>query len=188
PVREAFMLLEAEGLVVRKPRRGVFVTIISEKDVAEVYGLKSILYQLGVEMAIKKFSPTEIDQLKKLTEEMWTCVKKEPPDIIAYQEIHRAFHRLILEVAGSTRLTQFISILNQQIRRFSYKSLQNRDHLHSSIRYHEKIVKAIEDKKVGLAKRFTRDHVLAGMEVLLTYLTEDQEDEGSLPKIIGSKS
>ena len=34
PIREAFKTLEANGLVVRKPRRGVFVAEFSAKDVS----------------------------------------------------------------------------------------------------------------------------------------------------------
>ena len=46
PIREAFKSLEAEGLVVRRPRRGVFVTEMTLKDVWEVYTLKAYLYAM----------------------------------------------------------------------------------------------------------------------------------------------
>ena len=49
PVREAFKMLEAEGLVVRKPRRGVYVTEMTGKDVWEAYTLKAALYELALE-------------------------------------------------------------------------------------------------------------------------------------------
>ncbi len=42
PVREAFKILEAEGLIRRNPRRGVFVTEITSKDVWEIYTLKMV--------------------------------------------------------------------------------------------------------------------------------------------------
>jgi len=39
PVREAFSRLEAEGLVIKKPRKGVFVTEPTMEDVREIYRL-----------------------------------------------------------------------------------------------------------------------------------------------------
>ena len=40
-VREAFKILESEGMIFSKPRRGEFVSLLSEKDVWEVYTLKA---------------------------------------------------------------------------------------------------------------------------------------------------
>ena len=43
PVREAFRILETEGLVECYVGRGSFVTQISEKDIKEIYSLREIL-------------------------------------------------------------------------------------------------------------------------------------------------
>jgi len=65
PIREAFKALEIEGLVIRKPRRGVFVTLMTEKDVWEVYTLKAYLYEMATELAIDLITDTEIEELEK---------------------------------------------------------------------------------------------------------------------------
>ncbi|MBW1660458.1 MAG: GntR family transcriptional regulator, partial [Deltaproteobacteria bacterium] len=52
PVREALKALEATGLVIRKPRRGVFVPEMTEKDIWEIYTLKSTLYEMAIDLAI----------------------------------------------------------------------------------------------------------------------------------------
>ena len=43
PVREAFKLLRAEGLVEEEPRRGTFVVTLSSVDVREIYDLRAAL-------------------------------------------------------------------------------------------------------------------------------------------------
>ena len=43
PLREALKVLAAEGLVTMKVRRGAYVTEVSEKDLADVYHLLSLL-------------------------------------------------------------------------------------------------------------------------------------------------
>jgi GntR family transcriptional regulator of gluconate operon len=43
PVREAFKLLRAEGLLKEEPRRGTFVVSMSADDVRDIYGLRAAL-------------------------------------------------------------------------------------------------------------------------------------------------
>jgi hypothetical protein len=40
PLREAFRTLETEGLIVTRPRRGSFVTTLTDKDVYELLTLR----------------------------------------------------------------------------------------------------------------------------------------------------
>src|ERR1700677_2823479 len=43
PVREALKILEAEGQVVYRPRRGYFVTRLDLKELAEAYRIRELL-------------------------------------------------------------------------------------------------------------------------------------------------
>src|SRR5206468_10061782 len=43
PVREAFKLLRAEGLLEEEPRRGTFVVSLTADDVREIYGLRAAI-------------------------------------------------------------------------------------------------------------------------------------------------
>lgn len=167
PIREAFKSLEAEGLVVRKPRRGVFVTEMTEKDVWEVYTLKATLYEMATALAIKSVTPHEIKKLNRLVQKMEAIVKKEPADLFHFQDIHRDFHIAIMDMAGNKRLKQFASSLHKQIRRFSFQTLQDKKHLHSSVQYHKKIVKAMADNDTKMACSLTKEHVLVALRLLL---------------------
>ena len=53
PVREAFKALESEGLVIKKPRKGVFVVQMSKADVIEVYMLKATLYSMATQLELE---------------------------------------------------------------------------------------------------------------------------------------
>ena len=67
PVREAFKFLEAEGLVIRKPRRGVFVSEMTAKDVWEAYTLKATLYEMATQLALDNISDLQIAELRRHT-------------------------------------------------------------------------------------------------------------------------
>jgi len=166
PIREAFKSLEAEGLVVRRPRRGVFVTEMTLKDVWEVYTLKAYLYAMATDLAFDRFGEADIVHLGDLIGEMEGCVAQEPPDLLRYQKLHHAFHHIILEVADNERLTQFASTLHLQIQRFSYQTLQDMAHLQASIAYHREILTAIAGRDRSAACRLMKVHVLEALEVI----------------------
>ncbi len=173
PVREAFKALEVEGLVVRKPRRGVFVTEMSGKDVWEAYTLKASLYELSAELAVDRILPQSIQALERIVEEMEDTIQPQPVDLLRYQQLHERFHRIIMEAAGNRRLKKFSESLHNQVSRFSYRSLQNQAHLAASVDYHRRIVAALARRDRQEACRLMKKHVLEALDVLVEMLDLD---------------
>jgi len=170
PVREAFKALEVEGLVVRKPRRGVFVAEMAAKDLWEAYTLKASLYALSAELAVRKISPQDIKALKRIVEEMQTTICAEPVDLLRYQQLHRRFHGIIMEAAGNERLKKFSENLQNQVGRFSYLLFKDQVYLTASADYHRRIVAALESMDRLLACRLMKKHMLEALEVLMKIL------------------
>jgi len=175
PIREAFKLLEAEGLVVRKPRRGVFVTEMTGKDLWEVYTLKAALYELAIELALNFITNDQIRELEMIVSKMGNCVHSEPFDLLRYQEFHQKFHDQIMLISGNDRLKKFSNNIHLQVCRFSYKSLQNSAHLYSSLDYHRRIVNALKEKDKPLACKLMKDHVLEALDLLLDIYDRNKE-------------
>ncbi|MBW2432264.1 MAG: GntR family transcriptional regulator [Deltaproteobacteria bacterium] len=167
PVREAFKFLEAEGLVMRKPRRGVFVSEMTAKDVWEAYTLKATLYEMATELALDNISDPQIAELESFVEKMEECAFAAPVNLLGYQEHHQEFHNRILLISGNERLKKISASIHLQVCRFSYKSLQDEAHLNASIRYHRRILDALKKKNKSLACKLMKDHVLEALDVLL---------------------
>lgn len=175
PVREALKALEATGLVTRKPRRGVFVPEMTEKDIWEIYTLKATLYEMAIDLAIPAFTKKEVARLESLVAKMEACVKNEPFNVLQYQKLHRTFHNLIMDVAGNSRLKTFAENLHNQVSMISYKTLQEREHYLSSLYYHREIMRAIKGKNIKDARELTKEHVLTALDVLRASLSETPE-------------
>jgi DNA-binding GntR family transcriptional regulator len=172
PVREALKALEATGLVIRKPRRGVFVPEMTEKDMWEIYTLKATLYEMAVGLAMEVITAKEIERLESLVKGMDACVTEEPFDVIKYQRLHGTFHKVIMEISGNTRLKTIASHLHNQVTMFSYKTLQDKDHLQSSLHYHWEILDAIKEKNTFSACKLMKEHVLNALTVLCNSVGE----------------
>ena len=175
PVREAFKFLEAEGLVIRKPRRGVFVSEMTAKDVWEAYTLKATLYEMATELALDNMTARQVVELESIVKKMEDCANAEPVDLLGYQKHHQEFHDKIILISGNERLRKISASIHLQVCRFSYKSLQNNAHLNSSIRYHRRIITALKEKNKSLACKLMKNHVLEALDVLLDIYELNQE-------------
>jgi len=166
PLREAFKILEAEGLIRREPRRGVFVSELSDRDIWEIYTLKLALYTLGIDLAMEKIADSEVEKLEKVVAQMEKCLHREgDADVIRYEELNNLFHEMAANIAGHARLKKIQQSLNNQIKRIAYRSFGDRKHLEASCKYHRKILEAIKAKDKAKAEQLTREHILKGLEV-----------------------
>ncbi len=164
PIREAFKLLEAEGLVVRKPRRGVFVAETTHHDVWEIYTLKAELYTFSIHLGFDRLTASDISRMEELLEKMKTCVTVEQPDVFLYQQLNTDFHDVHMDAANHQRLKHILKILHNQVRHFSFNSLSIPEHLKKNYDYHDKIFKAFRRGNLESAIELSRKHVLFGLK------------------------
>src|SRR5688572_510193 len=66
PLREALKVLAAEGLVTMKVRRGAYVTEVSEKDLADVYHLLSLLESDAAGVVAERATDAQLKELQAL--------------------------------------------------------------------------------------------------------------------------
>lgn len=163
PIREAFKLLEASGLIKRKPRRGVFVAETTFQDVWEIYSLKAELYTFAIDLTFDKLNPSNIQQMEQLLLQMKTCIECAKPDISQYQDLNAAFHHVHIAGSGHSRMIQILEMLHKQIRYFSFHNLSSKPYLEKSYTCHCRIFNAFQkgDKKAAI--EITREHVLMGL-------------------------
>ena len=83
PLREALKVLAAEGLVTLRPRRGCFVTEISEQDLDEIFPLMAMLEGRCALEATNRARPEQIARLDAL--------RRRLPRLAASQQIARFF-------------------------------------------------------------------------------------------------
>ncbi len=63
PIREAFKLLENEGLIDYIPNRGCFAKGFTKQDVEDIYAVREALEVMAVRWAVARISEYEIDEM-----------------------------------------------------------------------------------------------------------------------------
>jgi DNA-binding GntR family transcriptional regulator len=131
PVREAFRLLEAQGLVVSEPRRGVRVAGFSLDEVREVAEMRAALEVLALRQAGPHLTKALLDQAEAISK-----AGDKASDVQTWEEANRAFHRLIIAPCGMPRLLKTIDDLHSASARFLFSGWRteweaptDRDHM-----------------------------------------------------------
>jgi DNA-binding GntR family transcriptional regulator len=106
PVREAFGLLQSEGLVQIDTHRGVTVFLPTIQDLVEHYEIRIALEMLAVEKAAERFQPQDAPPLIALLDEM--CATS---DAVLYVERNQQFHLRLYSLSGRSRLLTMIEEL-----------------------------------------------------------------------------
>jgi len=122
PVREATLMLQAQGLVKVRPRRGVQVSSISPDDMEEIYQILTELECLAAErVATSGASAADLQPLREATDRMEASL--ETGDRESWAMADEDFHARLVDLADSARLKSIISAYNDQVRRARHDAL-----------------------------------------------------------------
>src|ERR1700740_1450277 len=66
PIREAMTLLEQEGFVRTRPRRGIFVVKTTKREIAEMITVMAALEGMAARLAAERAADAEIAELRRL--------------------------------------------------------------------------------------------------------------------------
>ena len=177
PIREALKILESEGLITIKPRKGAYVSEVTPNDIWEIYTVNAALNFQAIDLVMNIISAEDIRKLEDFLKRMEEGVYQEPGDVEKYRKYHRMFHENLLQIAGNKRLRQICSSLDNQTSKFSKIIFSSRDYLIASFQKHKEILEAIKINDRELAKRVTYEHVIEGMKNLQNIL-QNQKSEG----------
>ena len=104
PVREAFKLLRAEGLLKEEPRRGTFVVSLTAADVREIYGLRAALEGRAARLLARGRDAATLARLRSLVDDIDTAVAGG--DAAAVSRADLAFHHGLCELCGNSRILE----------------------------------------------------------------------------------
>jgi DNA-binding GntR family transcriptional regulator len=180
PLREALKVLASEGLVTLKPRRGCYVTEISEKDLDDIFPLMALLEGRCALEATARAQPEDVQGLEQIHADLERFAKDRQID--AFFEANQNFHLRIQEIAGNRWLLQMIQDLRKVLKLTRMHSLTIDGRLHQSLAEHRAILAAVKAHDPKRAEKAMREHLLAGRKVLAKtrLLSDDTAQAGGI--------
>jgi DNA-binding GntR family transcriptional regulator len=120
PIREALRQLQAEGLVIFRPRRGAIVASVSVSEYEEIYRIREALEILACRWAGEDIERIPVDRLRVLLGEIEEA-EANFEDVYRRMQLVREFFFLIFEASEREHLLRILSSLwdlSQQYRRY----------------------------------------------------------------------
>jgi DNA-binding GntR family transcriptional regulator len=171
PVREAFAQLEREGLVQRRRHRGVIVSRLSERDLAEVYSLRVALEALALRWAARNATSADCDRMESAVEAIGQSIS---PDVSVREaaQVDLEFHDLVYEAAHHERLHRIWLELRPQVFLFflSRNYVATAEFRELMVRTHSEVVELIRARDEERAEEVAELHMRTSyLHVLESY-------------------
>lgn len=163
PLREALKVLAAEGLITMKVRRGAYVTEVSEKDLADVYHLLSLLESDAAGDVVLKATPAQMESLQNLHAELETAVSNRE----LFFEVNERFHIRLLEVADNKWRNQMVADLRKVMKLNRHNSLLKSGRVIESLQEHQNLMHALIERNGPAAIECMKTHFQNGLNAAI---------------------
>ena len=162
PIREAMTLLEQEGFVRTRPRRGIFVVRKTKREIVEMITVMAALESMAARLAAERAAASEIADLRRLMAEFGTGANGADPGerLAEYSDANIAFHQAIIKMSGCAMLAEMTENLFIHMRAIRKITIHQDNRAARSIVGHFRIIEALERRDPELAERLAREHAL----------------------------
>lgn len=174
PIREALRTLSSEGYIDLVPRRGAFVSKVSDSDIQEMFEVMSGLEGLCMRLAMPRLTDKDLEKLEALH----TALEEQyiRRDHKAYLKINWEFHSYIQKRTDNKLLNEIIDGLRKKITLFRRQQLYQAGRFDQSIQEHRDLMAAIRKKDALTAEKALAHHLLRQGHSLVNTLTEAPSD------------
>jgi DNA-binding GntR family transcriptional regulator len=171
PVREALKKLEAEGLVVDMPGRGLAATEPSPNEIMDAYLVREVLEGLAARLAAERATETDRMRLAVVLRQIHNAIRAgDDSRAIA---LSNDFDRVLFRATRSRRLSHMIEAARASQGRLLRLSLQYPGRLAQSVEERTEILEAIQQRDPEAAEHAVRNHLRRARETRIAQSLEE---------------
>ena len=102
PVREAFVQLAHEGVIVQKPRSGNFISSRSDQELVDLQETRVLIETYSARVVCAEFSAESADRLARIITDMANV--EGTPNWLEGSRLNASFHQSVVELTGNSSL------------------------------------------------------------------------------------
>ena len=164
PLREALKVLTAEGLLRHEPRRGCFVSEVTEQDLDDIFPVIALLEGRCAFEAARSASDADLAALATLHARLNSHAKAGR--INDYYDTNFAIHEAIISLANNRWLAMAIADLRKILKLARAQQLQAPGRLAQSLAEHMAVFAALKARDSEGADAAMRTHLTRQREAL----------------------
>ena len=155
PLREALLRLELEGFVTIKPRSGVVVRTLTERDIRNLYQMIGALEASVLLVERERLTRDRIVAMRAANDAMREALDADDFDL--YYSANLALHDCYLRLSRNAELVHQVTVMKQRLYDFPRKHTFVKEWERASTGEHDRIVAALERGDAEEAARLVRD-------------------------------
>ncbi len=175
PLREAFRILENQGFLTSRARRGVTVAATTLKEAVDIYTIRANLESLATCLAVKRRDPQLIRKLKELHARMERVVERR--DVATYYRLNAEFHETLIDSCGNERLIQMLTMFAKHTARYRKEVMSMPGKLAASLEKHATLIRSVESGDAEGAERLRKNDILANIPLLEQRFGHERNDD-----------
>ncbi len=168
PIREALLMLAADGLVVEYPNKGVFVRTFSEHDIEEIYDMRVMMESYAILNAQANLTDADREELALIRQKFVDLHAAD--DLDSYIEVDNTLHHLFIRLSGNSLLEQSYLKLNAIVEQFRMYSLITKQRFDESVDEHNGVIDGILSGALQKAIDTNHKHLLLAKDKIIDYL------------------
>jgi len=158
PIREAFRVLEKNGLVVIIPRKGTFIRKVQQKDIEENFTIRAYLEGLAARLATLHFDEKDIRKMETIFSGMKEGIKRK--DFTFYRKYHSEYHSTYINSCGNYRLIEILGTLRIQSIWYRFMHGYFQECSEYSAKVHREILDLFIKKDVDRVETLVKEHIM----------------------------
>jgi DNA-binding GntR family transcriptional regulator len=158
PVREALKLLEAEGLIVFRPRRGYVVSALDTAEIEEIFDIRAMLEGRGGYLAATKRTEVDIREVRALLDQLKKMKVRTSEDLALWAHTNRDFHGRMFASSGRNHLCRVTNVLRDTVERYVRVDAAIPGRIKEAMVEHENIFRAFARGNASLCEKLSREH------------------------------
>ena len=156
PVREALQRLVQEGLLLSEPHRGVFIPVLTDDDILDIYLAREALESAALRLIVAKATSAAASQV--LGQYVTLMEKAETEgDWAAVGNFDLEFHVALVDASGSQRLRRMFSTVISETR-LCLGVLTAADARSDLVNEHRRICDLLQEGEIDQALAVLRKH------------------------------
>lgn len=166
PIRDAFKMLESEGLLEIRPHIGTFVSLIDLNMISDILYIREVLEQAVLRDLSRIYDKSQEFRIRLILQGQRELLDSDLP----LDELSRAFilsdnefHHTLFDMAGKKNVTAFFGSINSQYERFrTFINLGGKDALVRLHEDHVEIFHCIANQDYDTLKERISHHIYDG--------------------------
>ncbi|MFO7753768.1 MAG: GntR family transcriptional regulator [Desulfobacteraceae bacterium] len=164
PVREALLELSSKRLVRFLPQKGVIINTFSDKDIEEVFEIRTALELFSINKICNSTQKLDSSSLKKCLDDQREAFRNNAP--VEFMDADRALHIGFTALTRNEYLLEMMQGIRDIMHLMGFRALDIDGRMQEVVTEHEKILAAVEQKDSQAAMEQMENHLNISKEAV----------------------